>query len=650
MYRFILFLLLIPALASAAKPNLLLITIDTLRADRVGAYGRQDARTPNLDALAQKSLLFEQAFCQAPLTLPSHTSLLTGRYPFHHGVRDNAGALSERETTLAEILKQNGYHTYAAIGGFPLDHRFGLSQGFDIYNDELPHERHHPLDFGSERGADAVVRAVAQFKLTPPFFLWVHFYDPHAPYQNGGYEGEIAFVDSQVGKLLKLLPLENTIMAVAGDHGESLGEHGEWTHRIFIYDSTMHVPFWISAPGVQPSRIRQQARLIDFAPTVLSLMEIQTSTPMDGEVLPSKTASPAVIESMFPQLQLGWSPLLGVRTEEWKYIEAPHPELYDLRNDPRETTNLFAKRPDIVKKLRPLVPVSTKNSVSAPVDPETAERLASLGYVSGGAAGSGIDPKDRIGIWNEIEQAVDLEKSNAQAAVSVLEKARKADPQNPMILNILAEKYAGAGKLKEAEQILSELLKRDPTNTLALSRMARLQLRMGHPTDAKRLSENLLASSPSSGEAHVVAAQACLSLRDFRCAEQHLLVVLKIDPLDQESRADLGNLYLQQDNNAAAEMQFRLVLKTDPQNLQALNGLGTVAYSAKMYTDCEAFLQRALKLQPGDPQTRMNMALLYSQTGRAAQAAALYREVLDSPQTPPDWKQEAAQRLKELKE
>ena len=650
MYRFILFLLLTPTLASAAKPNLLLITIDTLRADRLGAYGRKDAHTPNLDALAQKSLLFEQAVCEAPLTLPSHTSLLTGRYPYHHGVRDNAGALSERETTLAEILKQNGYHTYAAIGGFPLDHRFGLNQGFDVYNDELPHERHHPLDFGSERPADAVVNAVAQIKLSPPFFLWVHFYDPHAPYHNGGYEGEIAFVDSQVGKMLKLLPLENTIVAVAGDHGESLGEHGEWTHRIFIYDSTLHVPFWISAPRVQPSRIRQQARLIDFAPTVLSLMQIKTSIGMDGEVLPSKNAQPAVIESLFPQLQLGWSPLLGVRTEEWKYIEAPHPELYDLRSDPGETTNLFASRPDVVKKLRPLVPASHVNSVSAPVDPETAERLASLGYVSGGTAGSSIDPKDRIAVWNEIEQAVDLEKSNAQAAVAVLEKARKADPQNPMILNILAEKYAGAEKLKEAEQILTELLKRDPSNTLALSRMAHLQLRMGHPAEARRLAEKLLAANPAAAETHIVAAQACLSLRNFKCAEQHLLLVVQIDPLDQESRMDLGNLYLQQDNNAAAEKQFKVVLNTDPQNLQALNGLGTIAYEAKQYSDCEAWLKKALNLQPADPQTKMNMALLYSQTGRVTQAAALYHEVMTSPQTPADWKQEAAQRLKELNE
>lgn len=650
MYRLILFLLLIPTISSAAKPNLLLITIDTLRADRLGCYGRKDARTPNLDALAQKSLLFEIAVSQAPLTLPSHTSLLTGKYPYQHGVRDNAGRLSESEVTLSEILKENGYHTYAAIGGFPLDHRFGLNQGFDIYNDELPHQRHRPLDFGSERPADAVVAAVENLKIAAPYFLWVHFYDPHAPYLHGGYEGEIAFVDSQIGKLLARLPLQNTIIAVAGDHGESLGEHKEWTHRIFIYDSTLRVPFFIVVPGAKPERIRQQARLIDFAPTVLSLMQIKTTAQMNGVVLPSKTQQPAIVESMFPSLQLGWSALIGVRTDEWKFIEAPRPELYDLKNDPLETSNLYSRNMDTAERLRALLPSGSVKAPAAPVDPETAERLASLGYVSGGASAGNADPKDMIPVWNEIEKAVDLKATESQTAITGLEKARHIDPHNPMVLNLLAEKYAEAGQWKPAEQILSDLLKRDPANPLALSRLARLDLHTNRPGEARKNADKLLAISPDSAEAHLAGAEACLALNETLCAQQHLESVLKIDPLDDESRVDLANLYLQDQKVADAEKQFGMVLQKDPSNVQSLNGLATIAYQRKKYRESETQLQKALKLQPADPQTKMNLALVYSQTGRATEAASLYKEILASNQTPAEWKAEAAKRLKELSE
>ena len=648
MYRLILFLLVIPAISAAAKPNLLLITIDTLRADRLGCYGRKEAHTPNLDALAQKSLLFENAISEAPLTLPSHTSLLTGRYPFHHGVRDNAGRLSESESTLAEILKANGYHTYAAIGGFPLDHRFGLNQGFDFYNDELPHERHRPLDFGSERSADAVLAAVKGFQIASPYFLWVHFYDPHAPYHHGGYEGEIAFTDSQVGKLLAMLPLQNTIIAVAGDHGESLGEHKEWTHRIFIYDSTLRVPFFIAVPGAKPERIPQQARLIDFAPTILALMQISTAAPMDGVVLPAKTAHPAIVESMFPKLQLGWSALIGVRTDEWKFIEAPKPELYDLKNDPLEANNVYPLHADVVRKFRALLPAGSTKPASGPVDAETAERLASLGYIGSGASAGNTDPKDMISVWNEIEKAVDLKSTESQSGVTALEKARQVDPGNPMILNILAEKYAESGKWKPAETILSSLLKADPANPLALSRLARLQLRTNRPADAKTTAEKLLAINRESAEAHLVAAQACLVMNETRCAQQHLESVLKVDPLDHESRVDLGNLYLQAQKNAEAEKEFRIVLQKEPSNVQALNGTATVAYQRKQYRESETQLQKALKVKPADPQTKMNLALVYSQTGRSTEAASLYKEILASDQTPAAWKAEAAQRLKEL--
>ncbi|HEY7162871.1 MAG TPA: sulfatase, partial [Acidobacteriota bacterium] len=263
-FRTFLFVLVFPTLLSAAQPNLLLITIDTLRADHLGCYGNATIKTPTLDSIAQKSLFFENAICAAPLTLPSHTSLMTGRYPIHHGTRDNAGRVRDQEQTLAEILKAKGYHTYAFVSGFPLEHRFGLNQGFDIYNDAFQRTEGRPLDFGSERNAEAVVNAFLKVAKERPYFAWIHFYDPHAPYLNGGYNGEIEFVDKQLALLIAKINLNDTIVAVAGDHGEGLGEHKEWTHRIFLYDTTMHVPFFIAGPGITAQKVAAQVRLIDF--------------------------------------------------------------------------------------------------------------------------------------------------------------------------------------------------------------------------------------------------------------------------------------------------------------------------------------------------------------------------------------------------
>jgi choline-sulfatase len=317
MYRFSLLLLLLPTLA-AAKQNVLLITIDTLRADHLGSYGDKTIHTPNLDALAANSLFFQNAVCPAPLTLVSHTSLMTGLYPYHHGVHDNAGTVRPNANTLAEILKSNGYHTYAFISGFPLEHRFGLNQGFDLYDDTFPRGKQHSfLDFRSERTADAVVQSVLSNHFTEPYFLWIHFYDPHAPYKHGGYDGEIEFVDQQIGKLLQKWDLTNTIVAVAGDHGESLGEHGEYTHRIFVYDSTMHVPFWIKGPGVPVQKVSKQVRLIDFVPTLLSFLKIAAPPSLDGVVLPEGAGHPAYLESSFPQLELGWAMLAAIRIDDW---------------------------------------------------------------------------------------------------------------------------------------------------------------------------------------------------------------------------------------------------------------------------------------------------------------------------------------------
>jgi tetratricopeptide (TPR) repeat protein len=651
MYRFAFCLfLLFPTFLAAEKPNLLLITIDTIRADHLGSYGNSRVRTPNLDAIAASSLFFENAVCQAPLTLPSHTSLMTGRYPHHHGTHDNAGTVNDRELTLAEILRKNGYHTYAFIGGFPLDHRFGLNQGFDVYDDLFPRQKNRSLDFRSERGADAVVSSVLKTKITPPFFVWTHFYDPHAPYLNGGYEGEIEFVDKQIGVLLQKFRSFEPVIAVAGDHGESLGEHGEMTHRIFVYDSTMRVPFFMKIPGSSPRKIKAQTRLIDFFPTVLNALKIPLPAGVDGSVLPEKAGGIAVMESLFPQLQLGWSPLIAIRTDEWKYIQAPKAELYHLPTDPKELKNIADQKPDVVKSLKKQIPTLTRQKPEN-ISPELAEQLSALGYVSGGGSNkppSNIDPKDRIGIWNQIELAVDLEKTKSEETIAILERAQKMDPDNPMVLGFLAQKYAETDRLKQAKGILQKVLASDPKNSLALYRMATVCIQSGQPAEAKRWTENLKKIESANADAIILSAQADMALGNFEDAINNIRTALQIDPNDLDLRADLGNLYIQIKKPDLARKEFEAILHSAPKNIQALNGLATYLFVQNDFPASESKLKQALKIDPADPQTRMNLALVYSKQGKTAEAIELYKQVASSPNTPEDWKQQAAARLREL--
>jgi cytochrome c-type biogenesis protein CcmH/NrfG len=652
MVRRMFLLLLVPAILFAApKQSVVLITLDTTRADHLGCYGYAAAKTPNLDALARRSLFFQTAVCQAPLTLVSHTSLMTGLYPYHHGIRDNAGIVDSKLTTLAEILRQDGYHTYAFVGGFPLDHRFGLSQGFDVYNDTFPREKNRSLDFRSERNAEEVVKAVLSAKLRSPYFVWVHFYDPHAPYLHGGYDGEIAYVDKQIGRLMARFSKDGPIVAVAGDHGESLGEHGEWTHRIFVYDSTMKVPFFVYRPGAAPQKISKQARLIDFMPTLLSFIKLPSPEGIDGAVLPKSAGAPAVMESLFPQLELGWSPVTAIRTDQWKYIQLPKPELYSLTVDPKETKNIIAINPQTANTLRTQLPQSAIRNPQSAISPEMREQLASLGYTSGKQdrkTDPTIDPKDRIGIWNQIELAVDLETSKPEESLKTLQQAQKADPENPMLLSFLAQKYAEANQLTEAEAILKQTLARDPENALALYRLAHVLLKSGKAADARKTAEALREKEPEDPDALILLARTEIQLGSLKDAVSHLESALSIDPGDLDLRNDLGNLYLQIDRTDEAQSQFQKVLKSDPNNLQALNGLATALYNEHDLIRSAAFLKQALILSPGDPQSKMNLALVYATEGRRTEAIRLYHEVQQSPSTPPQWKAEAASRLKEL--
>ena len=405
--------------ASGGPLNLVVITLDTTRADRLSPYGNMDISLPHLERLASEGIIFDRATSVGALTLPAHASLFTGMLPPVHGVRDNADPpLRAAHTTLAEILAGRGYRTGAFVGSVVLDRERGLAQGFEWYG-EIPAE-----ETGSrrlQRRADAVVADATRWLDgvgDAPFFMWAHLYDPHHPYQPPApfdsladpYIGEIAFADSQIGVLLEQLDRKDlsdrTVVIVAGDHGESLGEHGEDEHGIFIYEAVLRIPLIIRAPHLAPRRVTELVRLIDVMPTALELLDVPTA--IGGGVslvgLMHGTATldlEAYAESTYPR-RFGWSPLHAARERRFKYIEAPRPELYDLELDPFEHRNIVDERPALAAAMRARL-VAVRGAQShrrAPVAPEVRERLAALGYVSSAVPGGGgldaPDPKDCI--------------------------------------------------------------------------------------------------------------------------------------------------------------------------------------------------------------------------------------------------------------
>src|SRR5262249_44315107 len=413
------------------RPNILLVTLDTTRADHLGCYGYAPARTPVLDALARGGVLFAQATAVAPLTQPAHSSIMTGMYPTHHGVHVNGNAaLAQEQETLAEALSAKGWKTAAFVGAFVLDGRWGLNQGFGLYDDRFELEKYKQLDLaGVRRPADKVVDAALAWleKERPrPFFAWVHLYDAHSPYEPpepfrsefgargpaGLYDGGIAFVDQQLGRLFGWLRVQGldktTAVVVIGDHGEGLGDHGEGTHGYFAYDYALHVPFIVSAPlpRLPGVRVEGQVGAGDVFPTVLGLAGLHAPAAVHGRSLVPSMLHPradeeayAYGESLTASLQFGWGSLQTLRGRGYKLIKAPRPELYDLARDPAEATNVFEQRPqiarDLMRRLDGLVEETGRGApapAAADLDKETAERLAALGYIGTPVAAKPADP------------------------------------------------------------------------------------------------------------------------------------------------------------------------------------------------------------------------------------------------------------------
>jgi arylsulfatase A-like enzyme/Flp pilus assembly protein TadD len=613
--------------------NVFLITIDTLRADHVHCYGYQDINTPALDGLAKDGLRFAQAFTPSPITNTSHTTILTGLLPSSHGVTDFAVPLAPSHVTWAELLRQQGYQTAAFIGAVILDSHSlapGLDRGFDFY-DNFPENLPERIHWGrvERRGMDVVGRAQKWLTAHPggKHFIWVHLYDAHDPYEppppysqtykSHLYDGEIAYADSALANFIEYIKRRgwygNSIVIVVGDHGEGLGEHGEDTHGIFLYDSTTHVPLILKLPdGADSGKVIEgQVRTTDILPTVLDLLDIPVANKFDGVSLKplfnggKQSNRVAFGETDYP-LRFGWAPLRSVREPGFKFIEAPRPELYDLHQDPGELHNNYVPWDQTVQKSRALLAeVRAKMPPSAAtVSAGTVDELKALGYLSKADFGTSTnvpepsllpDPKDKIQEANLLHTAMmageDNRSSDARAA---LERVLQLDPKSPTALRQLGEMELKGGEYAKAAR---------------------------HLQAAHEIRPNDAAAAFDEG-------QALQKLENFAGARDALESSLKLAPDQLEARLLLGRVYLELNDPKAAEDQFEAATLLDSRNLYAQLGIARCAIAEGNQSTALEQLKSLSAAHPHNAEVFDLLAKTYRSVGNnkdAAQAEARAR-------------------------
>lgn len=551
-----------PGVARGA--SLLLVTLDTTRADRLGAYGAERAETPAFDGLARSGWLFERAFTVAPVTLPAHASLLTGLYPPAHGVRHNAEfRLGEDVPTLARQLRAAGYATAAFVSSFVLDARFGLGRGFDVYDDALAASGGTVFPSGilERRAAATVEAALAWLARQPgerPVFLWVHLFDAHAPYDppepwrsrfaGRPYEGEIAAADAALGRLLAAAEGRQPLVVVAGDHGEGLGDHGERTHGIFLYDETAHVPLVIRPPrraGLAPARIDELVSLVDLAPSLLHLLGISDPVRRDGRnrfAAESGGEEDAVyLEALMPWIDYGWAPLTAVRTRDAKLIRAPRPEYYRLTDDPGERRDLAADpaaRGEVGRLAKRLVafgdPLRSLDAAAGEgLAPEARAALQALGYLGGAGPAPGeapADPKDKIGIANALIDAhAAMQAGRLEAALATLVELERTDPRDRSVLQALGKVYLRLGRLRDAERVLLAFTAVRPKSDVSLL-LGQIALLDGRYAECRRHLDQATRLEPEHGGIEIARGDLAARLGDREAAAAHYRRAAEIDP------------------------------------------------------------------------------------------------------------------------
>lgn len=633
----------------ATPPNVLLITIDTIRPDRLSCYGGKNA-TPNLDRISSEGVRFENAFCQVPLTFPSHTSILTGTYPIHHGVHQNGlEVLAHKDWVVSRAFRQKGYRTGAVVASFVLDRKFGLAGDFDVYDDRMERQPGITSNFDVERPGNEVTQSA--MKIIDSFagsrwFVWLHYYDPHTPYAPpaplSGYEGEIQFVDQQIGELRSWLAArkldQNLVLAVSGDHGESLGEHGEVTHGFFIYNSTIRVPLMLVFPGAPRKTVSAPVATIDLAPTLLDLAGITDTVKRDGRsLLPvmaeDKRESPILTESRYPEL-LGWNRLEGLVQDHWKLISTTRSELYDWQKDPGETANLFSREETISRNMKKQIQQfeeSAPVSASGP-DAETLEKLRSLGYISttnivqkSGTA----DPKDKIGVWAEYERSLQLKNAGSKEdALKVLSELLEKEPDNPFLQTTIGSDYRTSGHPQEAIPHLREAIRLDPQQGGAYQELALAYRDLRDYPEAVKAAETAVTVEPGRSEFHSVLGLLRVETGEFRKAEEEFALALNIDPNNAVAWNNLGNAFRAMDRPEDAMRAYKKSMELSPHYAYPLNGLATILISQKKTQEAIPLLEKALDLDSQFVEVYLNLGIAFHTLGEKEKARTCYRSFL----------------------
>lgn len=622
--------------ASSQKPlpDVYLVTIDTLRADHLHCYGYTQIQTPTTDGLAREGIRFTKAFTPSPITNTSHTSILTGLLPSMHGVTDFAIPLAKTHPTWAELLKGRGYHTAAFIGAVILDSNTlapGLDRGFDFY-DNFPKNAPPKSHWGrvERRGMDVVQRAESWLNVHPrgPHFVWIHLYDPHDPYEppppfsqtykDRLYDGEIAYADSALGNFVSYLKqrgwYQNAMVIVVGDHGEGLGEHSEETHGIFLYDSTTHVPLIIKAPGqISGGTVESQVRTTDLLPTALDVLDISSAGRFDGDSLKPYFADKempdrvAFGETDYP-LRFGWAPLRSVRSEGFKFIEAPRPELYNLSSDPNELKNNYEPWAAKVQKFRQqLADLRTHSSPSlrpaSAVGTDTLNELRALGYLGPGDARSATnvpepsllpDPKDKIEEQNLLHTAMmAADEGRLSDARPALEKVLQLDPKSPMALRQLGELELHAGEYAKAAAYLKRAREVRPEDSTVAFYQGQALEKTGDLPGARDALETSLKLTSGQFDARFLLGQVYLGLKDYNSATDQFEAALLLQPENVAAqlgaaKAEIGNHHLKE-----AQQQLELLSKSRPRTAEVFQLLAQVYQALGKKNEADRAEQRA---------------------------------------------------------
>ncbi len=683
------------------RPNILLVTIDTFRADRLNAVV-----TPNLDRVAARAIRFTNARSVVPLTLPSHTTMLTGELPTVHGVRENGlRPLAGSQATVATLLNAAGYQTAAFVGAFVLDRRFGLAQGFDFYEDQIRRDPRATERLEAERPASVVVdRALSwlnaasvrrESSARTPFFAWIHLYDPHAPYNpprefvraNGHeppaasdlYDGEVAYADSQIARVIQWLAdthLEGeTMVIVAGDHGEGLGDHGEATHGMLLYDSTLRVPLIVSAPGQRAGVADEPVSLIDIAPTILAAAGVRAPESMRGRDLvrlkPDTTHNGARVtndertssivgsvrlqadhgaadrtdadrdlyaETEYPRVA-GWSPLQALTDGRWLLIRASAAaELYDLVRDPQEQHDLAAAQRSTVTALAKRID-AIRASASPPPAPtmsaDAQERLRALGYVASAASApvgeNAPNPAQHVDAWTAFEHALSALNARRPDALPALKTLAASNPDAPVFQTTYARALLESGRAADALAAYRVAVKRWPGDATLLHDLAVAAREAGRLDEARDADAASLAVAPDNALAHNGAGLVAIDQRRPQDAAREFERATALDPTNAEYWSNLGNAQRALGDAEAARHAYERAIAVDPHTADAANGLGVLLVEAQRPAEAVTWFERAVAAAPDLVEAKLNLGIALQQSGNAARAADVYREVLRAP-------------------